>query len=116
MSTGAKELGELIYQLGVQHANFQNEIAKKIDRAMAKAFDDGFALGRETGYQDAAKDVVDTDPRSCRRPTRRRTEHRARNTRPGDVSRKRRFELPGAESGGPLLFRRIRPVRSGGRL
>lgn len=61
MSTGAKELGELIYQLGVQHANFQNEIAKKIDRAMAKAFDDGFALGRETGYQDAAKDVVDTD-------------------------------------------------------
>ena len=54
MKGSARQLGELLYQLGVEHATFQAEITKKIDKAMAKAFDDGFALGRETGEQDAA--------------------------------------------------------------
>ena len=54
MKGSARQLGELIYQLGIEHATFQHEIAKKTGQAMAKAFDDGFVLGRQTGEQDAA--------------------------------------------------------------
>jgi hypothetical protein len=57
MSGAARELGELIYQLGIQHQKVHQELAQNIGKQLAKAFDDGFALGRETGYQDAARDV-----------------------------------------------------------
>jgi hypothetical protein len=55
MKGSARQLGELIYALGFQRAEFEAGLAKKTGEALAKAFDDGFVLGRETGLKDAAE-------------------------------------------------------------
>ena len=41
------------YQLGRQHEAGQVALKAELGKQLAKAFDDGFVLGRETGLKDA---------------------------------------------------------------
>lgn len=61
MKHSARALGELLYQLGREHGAAQEVLARDLGKQLAKAFDDGFVLGRETGLRDAA-DAPPTDP------------------------------------------------------
>jgi flagellar biosynthesis/type III secretory pathway protein FliH len=51
----ARQLGELLYQLGIEHQKVHHELARKTGDALANAYSDGFAQGRETGLADAEK-------------------------------------------------------------
>lgn len=43
-----------VYEMGRQHEAFQQGMKAELGKQLAKAFDDGFVLGRETGLKDAA--------------------------------------------------------------
>jgi hypothetical protein len=44
-----------VYQMGRDHERVHQELGQKIGKQLAKAFDDGFVLGRDTGLKDAAE-------------------------------------------------------------
>lgn len=42
-----------VHEMGRRAERFEQETARKLGAQLAKAFDDGFVLGRETGFRDA---------------------------------------------------------------
>jgi hypothetical protein len=48
-----------VYQMGRERERVEHDLAKKLVAQLAKAFDDGFVLGRETGLKDAQDHAPD---------------------------------------------------------